>query len=301
MDPAVSVIVCSRNRADSLRRVLEALARSPAADDVEVIAVDNGSTDHTERVVAEVTAGASVRVRYLREPRHGKAFALNRGVASAQGDLLCFTDDDVTLHGGWLRAFREAFRDPACLGAAGRILPEFDGDPPPWLPDAFPFPFRYDFGVTAGEARAPAFGANMAYRRRAFERFGTFREDLGPTSANPIGLGEDSEFCRRLMQAGELVRYVPEALVHHPVSRQQATKGFLRAWHFRLGRAMARREPVPGEDRRVLGAPRHLLRTLLTSGLGWCLATDRTRRLSHSLAFYRAWGQVLEYRSAPRS
>lgn len=295
--PAVSIIVCSRNRAESLRRVLEALVTERSGmDDVEILAVNNASTDDT-RSVAEQMAARTPGLRYLEEPRQGKAFALNTGLRAAKGDLLCFTDDDVTIGAGWLTALRECFRDGTCEGAAGRILPAFEGGVPAWLPERFPFPFRYDFGVEAGEAQAPAFGANMAYRRRAFEKHGAFREDLGPSSGNPFGLGEDSEFCGRLLKAGERVRYVPGAVVHHPVTREQASKRFLCGWHVRLGRALARREPVSAGTPRIFGAPRYLFRTLIESSIGWLCAVNQTRRLSRSLELCRTWGAIVEYRT----
>jgi glycosyltransferase involved in cell wall biosynthesis len=67
----------------------------PAGIRCELIVVDNASTDHTREVV-EANHEANMPCRYLREDRRGKAFALNTGITEANGDILLFTDDDVS-------------------------------------------------------------------------------------------------------------------------------------------------------------------------------------------------------------
>src|SRR3954462_13260560 len=97
-EPLISVVIATRNRADSLRRLLPRLqALSPALAWERVIA-DNGSTDETAAVLA--TAGNKVRTVF--EPKRGKSRALNRALGVARGELLVFPDDDVEPLAAWL-------------------------------------------------------------------------------------------------------------------------------------------------------------------------------------------------------
>jgi glycosyltransferase involved in cell wall biosynthesis len=294
--PDLTVVICTRNRMASLERVLlrlEALT-PPAHGTWDVVVADNASTDGTRDVVEAAARRRPGRVTYLFEGRVGKAFALNAAVAAARGERLLFTDDDVTIDPGWLLAYQQAFDDTDCLGAAGRVRPAFAGPPPAWLVDDLPFPFRFDLGDRPAPLTRPGFGANMAYHRDAFRRYGWFRTDLGPSAATPGGLGEDSEFGLRLLTARERLRYVPGAVVHHPVLAEQTTRRFLWSWHLRYGRSMVRRAGTPSGPA-WFGVPRYLVRELAVFAARW-LVERRAGRVRTELAVCRTIGQIVEAR-----
>ena len=100
MTPVVSIIICTRNRAESLREALAAIGRCEVPRDLpaELLVVDNGSTDDTRQVV-ESTRLANMPVRYAIETRPGKGYAYNRALAETTGQVLLFTDDDVVRPG----------------------------------------------------------------------------------------------------------------------------------------------------------------------------------------------------------
>src|SRR6185436_14505596 len=105
----VSVVLCTYNRAARLADALTALVRQVEAPPYEVVVVDNNSTDDTPRVIAGFVAGG--RVRYASEPVQGLSYARNRGVATARGDILAFTDDDVRVGQTWIRSIAQAFAE----------------------------------------------------------------------------------------------------------------------------------------------------------------------------------------------
>src|SRR5438045_7421479 len=92
----VTIIVCSKNRGAALRDFFHHLgrARVPAEWQVELLIVDNGSTDDTKQVVSQAHM-PNMQVRYVFEPRGGKSHALNTGVANCSSKVLLMTDDDV--------------------------------------------------------------------------------------------------------------------------------------------------------------------------------------------------------------
>src|SRR5262245_45029284 len=120
----VTIIICTYNRSAALRTCLESLCRGDALRlaGTEILLVDNNSPDDTPEVAKSF--GDRLPLRYLCEPRQGKTFALNRGVAEARGDLLLFTDDDVELNERWVKEYRAAAsRHPEAGWFGGRVFP----------------------------------------------------------------------------------------------------------------------------------------------------------------------------------
>ena len=88
----VSVVVPTYNRAYCLRRTLDsALAQSHRS--LEILVVDDGSTDETGSMVREL-CGSDQRVKYVRQENRGVSAARNRGMSLAQGDYIAFLDSD---------------------------------------------------------------------------------------------------------------------------------------------------------------------------------------------------------------
>lgn len=228
--PRVSVVVCTRERSESLERCLASLAAAdPPAD--ETIVVDNAPTsDDTRGVVAHFPG-----VRYVREPRPGLSAARNTGIRSASGDIIAFTDDDVAVHPHWVLRVRSGFEQPDIVALTGLVLPAALESESQWLFekgfggfsqgfrrltfDAAYFERMKRFGVPVWRIGA---GANMAFRRRAFEEVGGFDERLG---AGAAGCSEDSELWYRLLAAGWRCRYDPAAVVFHHHRAESAGLG----------------------------------------------------------------------------
>ncbi|MDQ3556903.1 MAG: glycosyltransferase [Gemmatimonadota bacterium] len=223
----VSVIVCTRDRPDDLRRCLGALALLDPAPH-EIVVVDNAPRSEAVRELVRATPG----VRYVREPRPGLSVARNAGVRASTGGLIAFTDDDVIVDPTWLVGLRRGFRDPRVLAVTGLVLPAELETEAQFLfqhgDSGFGWGFRplvYDReyfdrmrwrGVPVWHIGA---GANMAFRREVFARVGLFDERLG---AGASGCSEDSEMWYRILAGGARCRYEPTAVVHHVHRRDMA-------------------------------------------------------------------------------
>ena len=112
-----------------------------------------------------------------------------------------------------------------------------------------------DLGDVPGEMKKAPYGTNMAFRKNMFARYGTFRADLG-RCGNSLLSNEDTEFGRRLMSAGERLRYEPTAVVHHPVPMERLNQNYFRNWWFDYGRA---RVLERGSGPAILGIRRQFL------------------------------------------
>jgi glycosyltransferase involved in cell wall biosynthesis len=276
--PHASVVVCTYNRAALLPACLASLDRleDPGVP-YELVVVDNGSTDGTAeflaRWAAAAPAGGPAR-RALREPRSGKSYALNLAIAETTSEWLALTDDDVLVDPAWLRVAVEAFRaDPEVDFVGGKVLPIWESPPPPWFsttrPDLFGTIAMLDYGDEpfVFRRRVPL-GANIAYRRRAFERAGLFRVDLGPDHTT-LRRQEFPEHLLRVEAAGGYGRYLPAMVVHHHVTSSRLTKAYFREWFYWRGISRAiMAEGTPVDDQgldyrtvpRIAGVPRFMYR-----------------------------------------
>lgn len=132
---AITVLICTYNRAWLLRETLAAMQAMvpPSACAVEIIVVDNNSTDDTALVIAESACGGRFPVVSLQERQQGKSFALNLGLSHARGDVLALTDDDVVPSSEWLQRIVEDFRARDVTFVSGKVLPRWSRRPPPEL------------------------------------------------------------------------------------------------------------------------------------------------------------------------
>ena len=255
----VTVAVCTWNRAGLLRRTLDQMCqmRTPSDVEWELLVVNNNSTDATEQVASSFAE--RLPIRYVIERNQGLSHARNRALELAAGDLICWTDDDVLVDPEWLSAYVDAARrwpDAGYFG--GRIFPWFEHSPPDWLAKnttvlAGLLAAR-DLGQ--GEGRFPAdewpFGANMAFRREA-ACGRSFDPRLGLVGNTTI-LGEETEYCRRLHEAGFEGVWVPSAAVHHWVSTTRMTLAYVAKYYQGYGRKKVRVDGL-SVGRTAFGAP----------------------------------------------
>lgn len=261
-----SVIVCTYNRSASLQRTLRSLQQQVVEDGLtwEVLIVDNNSKDDTQAVV-ETFCATFPRARYCYESRQGLSFARNHGIFQARGDIVLFTDDDVAPEPDWVQRLIAGMLATGCDACGGFIAPVWETPPPPWLTNRF-----HGFLAIKTErtdtyeidAQSPLpFGANMAFRRDVFSRFGLFDVTRGRTG-DILASGEDGELFARLVAGGGKVMFFGNARVHHAVESFRTTKRYFRRWRHQTSRNLAQSRGFAG-SRRIGGVPLYLYPQLL--------------------------------------
>lgn len=227
--PQISVLVCTRNRSRLLAEALDAIL---AVDDPglpwELLIIDNGSTDDSLEV-AQGVAARHARVRVEVEEELGLSAARNAGVRLARGEHLVFVDDDAFPEPAWLRDLVDALRTEGVLAAGGPVDPLFAGELPPWFGASYmPYITVWDLGPERVELAYNEYprGANMAFHREAFERFGLFSHHLGRRGKSLLSC-EETEFCLRIERGGGKVLYTPGARVGHRVNAERITRAWL--------------------------------------------------------------------------
>ncbi len=117
--PRVSVVIPTYNDREHLRACLESVLRqNPPSSSIEVIVVDDGSTDGTAAMVRE----RFPEVRLLTRTNEGAELARNAGVDAATGQLIAFIDSDCVATPHWLETLDRRLRNDPKLVLGGRIL-----------------------------------------------------------------------------------------------------------------------------------------------------------------------------------
>ena len=120
-------------------------AQGLPAGALEVIAVDDGSTDGSPARLEAWRDASSIPLTVLHQPNAGQGAARNRGLAVATGEWVSFPDPDDVLEPGYLQAllrFADANPQVEMLGAAIRVLHDVDGSVRSTSPRCFPRPHR---------------------------------------------------------------------------------------------------------------------------------------------------------------
>lgn len=226
----LSAIVCTRNRSEwAVKAVASLLAQDVPDEQLELIVVDNASTDDTGVLLPKLVAGHPGG-RYLLEPELGLSHARNRGILESSGDVVAFLDDDAEAFPGWARHHLESYADGDVVGVAGRIDLGWPQQRPVWLPPRWDGMYAgLDLGPSSRDLDPPAipYGANMSFRRAALEGDAMFDPNLG-RRGNDLISGEEHELFARLRSSGRLV-YAPDARVtHHVLPERVSARWFLR-------------------------------------------------------------------------
>lgn len=226
--PLVTVAVCTRDRAEDMKRCLEAITKLDYPH-LEILVIDNApQTEATKELIAQHYP----QVRYVPEPRLGLDWARNRAILEANGEIIAYTDDDVVVDSGWVSAIAQKFAEnPDIMAVTGLVAPyeletqaqvlfeEYGGFgrgfEQKWYRKATnQLPWQW---LGAGQFGT---GANMAYRRSVFAEIGYFDPalDVG-TPTNGAG---DLEMFIRVLKAGYILVYEPKALIWHRHRREYA-------------------------------------------------------------------------------
>jgi len=246
MEPIVSIVVCTRNRADYLRDCLQSIAAQDFAASFEVIVVDNASTDSTRDVIDDWCQKDS-RVRGTYQGRVGLSAAKNAGVRLARGRYILFTDDDVIVQPSWIKTYDEFFsrHDGCSVVAGGQVVP-VPSDIGPW-PHWFDTRALVDVGLLDHQSERPLrdqewlWGANMAVPAVLFTPFGLWNESLG-RKGNERGTFEDVDFQERVRCGGGEVWFCPDAIVHHRVNSEEITPRRILTISFTRGLSRLRKD-----------------------------------------------------------
>jgi glycosyltransferase involved in cell wall biosynthesis len=256
----VSVVVPVRNAERTIAPCVESLLALDYPD-VEVVVVDNGSTDRTRELLAPYP------VRVVEEAAPGPAAARNAGVRAAAHDVIVFTDADCTVDPRWLAELVPPLAD-ADVGIAGGAIRARPGATRRELRAEA----RHDQRA-AIEVWQPPYVITMSWasRREVLEESGLFDERLRR--------GEDGDLSYRIGSAGYRLVYRPAAVVYHHGDPQSLLGTVREGWlhgFYRIPVVLRHADYVRRSATRVVPAPKRAPDRAFELGKRW---GERTARL----------------------
>lgn len=229
----ISIIIPTLNRADTLKATLTSILIQNDLNGVEVIVIDNGSTDNTLEVYNEFAESKKLSSYYQNDPEPGLLTGRHLGASLAKGSILCFLDDDVELAETWLQGVRNSFTDEEVQISTGPCIPKYLSAPPEWLKY---FWTNTESGkycdwlslIDLGDKKFfthpnYALGLNFCIRKDALISLGGFHPDCMPSTLQMYqGDGETGLTLKAYRQNYKCL-YHPEIKLFHFVASQRLT------------------------------------------------------------------------------
>lgn len=231
--PAVSIVVCTYNRAPQLAQTLASLVHQRARGrSYEIVVVDDGSTDKTQDIVQRERGESDIEIRYIRQSNEGIGSARNCGVLEARAPWIAFIDDDELADENWLHELLTTAEasgadcvggpsilksiEPTAIEPVGTVSMLLGQNPAMMANVATRSMFdRLRSRVT--RVTLPG-GGNALIRRALVQELGGFR---------PITYGEDFDLFRRAERRGARFAIAPQAKVYHLIPPQRFTSEYL--------------------------------------------------------------------------
>ncbi len=199
---SASAIIPTYNGASRIARCLDALRSQGSEQALEIIVVNDGSTDNTVELIRQRYPD----VRVITQPNAGPAAARNRGASEAKGSIILFTDDDCEPTPGWLDAMLGPFSDPEVVGTKGAYRTR----QPQIIARFVQAEYEDKYRVMSGHENIDFVDTYSAAFRRD-----KFLEMNGYDTQFPVACAEDIELSYRMSARGWKMRFVPEAIVYH--------------------------------------------------------------------------------------
>lgn len=213
----VSLVICTRNRAEFLPQHFESLAAIKTNLPWEIIFVNNNSSDDTPKLLAQFAKQSIVPVSIVHEKITGLSNARNAGWRYSKAKIIAFTDDDCYPDINFINNLGLAFLEKNLGFVGGRVLLHDPDDLPMTikLSEDFDYHNAYSF-IGPGHIH----GANFALTKNLLESINGFDPLMGSGTAYPC---EDCDILLRALNAGTRGKYCPDIIVSHHHRRRTAS------------------------------------------------------------------------------
>lgn len=236
----ITILFSTFNGEKTLPGMLDRLTRiRHPSDGLQIIAVDNASTDNTQAIFDGYRNKLPLLVLDCKKP--GKNNALNSAIDHIESDLVILTDDDILPAESWLMELHDcALQNENFQIFGGKIIPYWPGELPSYVERHVPVGMT--FAVTPSEIPdgpvdpRQVWGANMAVRTEILREH-RFNGEVGPIGENYI-MGSETELTVRLSKLGFKSYFTNAAVVSHIIRKKQLEKKWLYQRSFKYGRSL---------------------------------------------------------------
>ncbi len=217
-DPVISVVVVTYNNLEFTCECLRSLSEFSDYANMQVIVVDNASSDGTREFLKQWQDSDSNRTLILNDTNRGFAAANNQGLLMAVGEYLVMLNNDTYVTPGWIRTLRRHLERDITIGLIGTVTNNIGNEAKIDLHyedmDQMIDASREYTHKHLGEIfplRTAAFFCVMM-PRRVYEAVGALDESFG------LGFFEDDDYCKRIQEIGLRVVCAEDTFIHHHLS-----------------------------------------------------------------------------------
>ncbi len=213
---AISVVICTYNRAKFIGEALDSLAKQTLSTELfEIIIVNNNCTDSTEEICKTFKAQHSnLDINYVIETNQGLSFARNRGIEESKHPIITYIDDDAYAKADFLKRIFDFFADHSeAIGVGGKVIPRYEVEEPAWMnPYLDGFVAKMDKGDKQVIFKANEYpvGCNMTYTKEILLRVGGFNNKLKWRA-------DDKYIGIQVRKHSDQVYYLPDLAVEHTI------------------------------------------------------------------------------------
>ncbi|NQS98284.1 MAG: glycosyltransferase [candidate division Zixibacteria bacterium] len=247
-----SAVIPSYNAAGVVWKTIEALLAQEGAEGLEIIVVDDGSTDDTSEVVRRYP------VQYIHKTNGGPASARNLGAPAAEGGIILFLDSDCVPQAGWLKAMTAPFADEEISGVKGVYITRQRSLVARFVQLEFEERYRM---LERQEYIDFVDSYSAAFKKDAFFAVGGFDGSF------PKADNEDVDLSYKLAKGGYKMVYQPEAVVEH--THPASLMKYLRVKFSRGYWRMAVYKMHPEKAVKDSYTPQTLKLQIIAAGLFW--------------------------------
>lgn len=232
MNKKLSIAICTHNRLALLDEAMQSILQSPAANQVEVLLIDNCSVDGTAEY-AEKLALENEGVRYFKEEKLGLSNARNRAVQECATEYIGFVDDDARIPKGGLERMLQIINEHKPDVFGGPIYPYYRSQKPDWFKDSYEV--RRHQEKTGWTSAIRYSGSNLFMKADLFRQVGLFETTLG-MSGNKVAYGEETEWLMRAKALDVKFYYDIQLIIEHLVPEAKMNVLFFLLSNYRSGK-----------------------------------------------------------------
>jgi len=235
----ITVVICTYNRKQYLKLAIDSiLNQTISLDLIELIIIDNNSTDGTRELVEKYFKDIDIHCKYILETNQGLSYCRNTGIAESKHGYIAYLDDDGIAEPNWLELMLNVISENnemfAC--ATGDVVPIWEIPRPDWLIPLYDiyysiFQLSNDrFIFTSEEIHTPA-GGNVVYNKEVLLKFGGFNTKLGRNNKNLLS-GEETLLHKQMIKNGYELIYIPEIRIKHHIHKSRISRYWLLRRYF---------------------------------------------------------------------
>ncbi len=228
------VAICTYNREQQLEKALKSLLNQlKPAENVELLVIDNNSTDSTKEITLDMIKGND-RAHYILEKKQGTSHARNRAFEVSDADYFGYIDDDAIAPIGFInRALRIIYDyEPKLFG--GPIYPYYTEPKPHWFKDEYEI--RIHHKNSGWFSSGNLSGSNLFIKRDLFNAIGGFNIEFGIDGKVMI-FGEDTDFVHRTLSSGVPIYYDLELVIKHWVPKYKMNLLYFLLANYKMGKS----------------------------------------------------------------